>query len=60
MLCANKIGVIYFCPNFVNFLPENAHFFIFKGGGGGDFPPACAPMPPVTSKMECLATIDND
>ena len=26
MLCANKISVIYFCPNCVNFLPENVHF----------------------------------
>ena len=30
MLCANKISVIYFCPNCVNFLPENVHFlFIY-------------------------------
>ena len=28
-LCTNKIRVIYFCPNCVNFLPENVHFFNF-------------------------------
>ena len=29
MLCANKISVIYFCPNCVNFLPENVHFLFY-------------------------------
>ena len=27
--CTNKIRVIYFCPNCVNFLPENVYLFIF-------------------------------
>ena len=43
-LCTNEIHVIYFCPNCVNFLPENVQFLIF---GGGDRPPclpARAPM----------------
>ena len=30
-LCTKKIRVIYFCPNCVNFLPENFHFFIISG-----------------------------
>ena len=31
-LCTNKICLIYFCPNCVNFLPENVHFFgVFLG-----------------------------
>ena len=27
-LCTNKVRVIQFCPNCVNFLPENVHVFI--------------------------------
>ena len=41
-LCANKIRVIYFCPNCVNFLPENFLFFLFLGGRL----PSPAPSPP--------------
>ena len=37
MLCANKICVIYFSPNCINFLPENIFYF-----WGGDWPP-CPP-----------------
>ena len=35
MLCANKIRVIYFCPNCVNFCPKVFIFFLGGGGGGG-------------------------
>ena len=34
-LCTNKICVIYFFPNCVNFLPEKVYFIA---------PPVCAPM----------------
>ena len=43
----NKFHVIYFCPNCVNFLPENANFyflFIFLGGDCPPAPPARVPM----------------
>ena len=51
-LCTNKIRMIYFCTNFVNFLAENVFlfliFFFWGGGGGGDCPtvppPARAPI----------------
>ena len=43
MLCTNKIRVIYFCPNWVNFMPENTHFFFL--GGGSDFPLTTPPLP---------------
>ena len=50
MLCTNKIRVIYFCPNCVNFLPKNLYFvyfvyfiffiiIIFGGRRGGDGSP---------------------
>ena len=53
MLCANKISVIYFCPNCVNFLPENVHFlfiylFIYFFFLGGDCP---LPLPPARPSM---------
>ena len=41
-LCQNKIRVIYFCPNCVNFLREKAHFFYFSGGDGSLPPSSCA------------------
>ena len=46
-LCTNKIRVIYFCPNCVNFLPEKVHFliFFFFFGGGRRLTP-CPPPPP--------------
>ena len=31
-LCTNKIVVICFCPNYVNFLHENVNFYIFYQG----------------------------
>ena len=46
-----KIRVIYFCPNCVKFLPENAHFFYFffcgGGGGGGQLPPLPSSHPEI-------------
>ena len=45
-LCTNKTRVIYFCSNWVNFLPENVHFFsLFFGSGVG----RQLPSPPTTS-----------
>ena len=67
-LCTNKFCVIYFCPNCVNFLTENANFFIlfylfiffFLGGGeGGDWPhclPARAPMMAKYFMVKCVQT----
>ena len=63
MFCSNRIRVIYFCPNCVNFLPENAHCKIFRG--------VDCPLPPCScayaqrrgeafaSDRESLATIVN-
>ena len=42
-LCANKVGVIYFCQNCVNVLPENVHFLFLFFLGGGRLPPHCPP-----------------
>ena len=46
-LCTNKSRVIYFCPNGVNFLPENVHFFYCWGVDCPPAPPPSArgPMP---------------
>ena len=41
-ICTNKNGVIYFCPNGVNFLLENFIFFICIG----NCLPASASTPP--------------
>ena len=46
MLCTNKTRVIYFCPNCVNFLPENVLFFYFLGE-------VAAPPPPAQARASC-------
>ena len=48
-LCANTVRVIYFCPNCVNFLPENLYFFYFFLGWA-----TAQPGPPSSSDYDCL------
>ena len=64
MLCTNKIRVIYFCPNCVNFLPKNLYFvylFIYffyyyyfwweEGRWRFPLPP---PTPPTSCTWPCV------
>ena len=39
----NKIRVICFCPNCVNFFPKNVQFFYFLRGRLPHPPPLCSP-----------------
>ena len=49
-LCTSKTRVIYFCSNWVNFLPENVHFFsLFFGSGEGQQLPSAPTAPSPTS-----------
>ena len=44
--CTNKSPVVYFYPNYVNFLPKHIHFFLW----GGD---ATVPLPPAPFYIPC-------
>ena len=53
-LCANKIRVIYFCSNCVNFLTENFHFFII---GGTTAPPQARALMIIDNVIITIITI---
>ena len=45
-LCTNKIRMIYFCTNFVNFLAENVFLFLIFFFWGGEVGGDCPTVPP--------------
>ena len=58
-LYTNKIRAIYFCPNCINFVPENIHFLFFLGGAAA-LPP-CQARAPMHVLTGCdIATKDTE
>ena len=56
-LCTSKVLLIYFCPNCVNFLPENVQFFLsfFLKGAAPQLVRLCSKQ----NKNNCATTFDT-